>query len=249
MKQPDSPSPPNAGESRAELDGLVVNIELTLISITQGVALYFLIDNARALWLGPRPGDWLYAASGLVVLLLFWSRAMMHTLTLIRWPLEFVHNFFYVACAMFEAIMFAHLGHPAAWFALNAALAVLAECLFIFDQRLIRLRRAEASRAGSAPRAAGTELYALIAADQRLNIRLLVPVLLALYLGAWLVWRQTAADDVASAVTPTSARNLELLLLAFQLIGLLVYLTTSVRQFARLAPLIVRARGEWRSAD
>ena len=35
------------GGSRKELDSMVVEIELTLCSIIQGVALYFLVDNAR----------------------------------------------------------------------------------------------------------------------------------------------------------------------------------------------------------
>jgi hypothetical protein len=36
-------------EARRELDSVVVNIELTLVSIIQGVALFFLTDNARTL--------------------------------------------------------------------------------------------------------------------------------------------------------------------------------------------------------
>ena len=36
-------------DARRELDSVVINIELTLVSIIQGVALFFLTDNARAL--------------------------------------------------------------------------------------------------------------------------------------------------------------------------------------------------------
>ena len=35
------------GKARRKLDSLVVNVELTLTSIIQGVALYFLTDSAR----------------------------------------------------------------------------------------------------------------------------------------------------------------------------------------------------------
>jgi len=42
-----SVNPPS--ESRRELDSTVINIELTLVSIIQGVALFFLTDNARAM--------------------------------------------------------------------------------------------------------------------------------------------------------------------------------------------------------
>lgn len=47
--------------AQAQLDGLVVNIELTLISIVQGVAFSFLADNSRGVLLicnwhsGPMP--------------------------------------------------------------------------------------------------------------------------------------------------------------------------------------------------
>src|SRR5438046_2137975 len=85
--------------SRRELDSTVVNIELTLVSIIQGVALYFLTENARtALSLNNWPAL-LYISAGLCVIFIFWSRSIIHTLTFIKWPLEFGHNFFYIACA------------------------------------------------------------------------------------------------------------------------------------------------------
>ncbi len=70
-----------------ELDTIVLNIELTLISITQGVALFFLIDNARSLLMNGQYFLWPYVLMGLLIIFIFWSRSMMHTLTLIRWPL------------------------------------------------------------------------------------------------------------------------------------------------------------------
>src|SRR5437879_2037428 len=80
--------------SRRDLDSNVVNIELTLASIIQGVALYFLTENARtALSLSNWPAL-LYLSAGLCVIFIFWSRSIIHTLTLIKWPLEFGHNFF-----------------------------------------------------------------------------------------------------------------------------------------------------------
>ena len=85
-------NPPSEG--RRELDSVVINIELTLVSIIQGVALFFLTDNARALLSIQRAGAFLYVAAGLCVIFIFWSRSIIHTLTLIRWPLEFGHNFF-----------------------------------------------------------------------------------------------------------------------------------------------------------
>jgi hypothetical protein len=93
-------------ESRRELDSTVVNIELTLASIIQGVALFFLTDNARASASARHWGNFLYVAAGLCGIFIFWSRSIIHTLTLIKWPLEFRHNFFYIACALGESILF-----------------------------------------------------------------------------------------------------------------------------------------------
>ena len=104
---------------------MVVEIELTLCSIIQGVALYFLVENARAVLSTGQASAWPYVATGLVIILLFWSRSLIHTLTLIRWPLEFVHNFFYIACALVEALVFTKLGDPFTWFVLTAFYAVV----------------------------------------------------------------------------------------------------------------------------
>ena len=101
---------------------MVVEIELTLCSIIQGVALYFLVENARAVLTEGRVSAWPYVATGLIIILLFWSRSLIHTLTLIRWPLEFVHNFFYVACTLVEALAFTHLSDPFTWFVLRVVL-------------------------------------------------------------------------------------------------------------------------------
>jgi hypothetical protein len=58
-------------ESRRELDSAVVNIELSLASIIQGVALFFLTDNARAS-ISARHGEiFIYVAAGLCVNLYF----------------------------------------------------------------------------------------------------------------------------------------------------------------------------------
>ena len=90
----------------------MVNIELTLVSIIQGVALSVLTESSRAPIGDLRFDQWPYVANGLLVILLFWSRSITHTLTLIRWPLEFAHNFLYITCTLIEAITFTDLTDP-----------------------------------------------------------------------------------------------------------------------------------------
>jgi len=219
-------NPPSA--SRRELDSTVVNIELTLASIIQGVALFFLTDNARAIMSVRHWENFLYVAAGLCVIFVFWSRSIIHTLTLIRWPLEFGHNFFYIACALGEAILFSRIDRPLAWFQLSAAYAGVVWLLFIYDMRLIRARIAEARSD------AERTLYARARTDQLLNIRALVPLLFLLNLGcAFGIWRR---PDLFIA------RAGHVWLISIQLVSFIGYLIYIARHFNALAPLVLRSR-------
>ena len=219
-------NPPREG--RQELDSVVVNIELTLVSIIQGVALFFLTDNARGLLSTQHASASLYVAAGLCVIFIFWSRSVIHTLTLIRWPLEFGHNFFYIACALGEAILFSRLDNPLAWFQLSAAYAGIVWLLFVYDMRLIRARIAESRN--DSERA----LYARARSDQLLNVRLLVPLLIALNLvSAFAIWRW---PDLFIA------RACHIWLISIQLLSFIGYLFYTSRCFSAIAPLILTSR-------
>jgi hypothetical protein len=219
-------NPPSEG--RRELDSVVINIELTLVSIIQGVALFFLTDNARGLLSTQHASASLYLAAGLCVIFIFWSRSVIHTLTLIRWPLEFGHNFFYIACALGEAILFSRLDNPLTWFQLSAAYAGVVWLLFIYDMRLIHARLAE-SRADSE-----RALYDRARSDQLLNIRLLVPLLIALNLvAAFAIWRW---PDLFIA------RAGHIWLISTQLLSFIGYLVYTSRYFSAIAPLVLRSR-------
>jgi hypothetical protein len=226
-------NPPSEG--RRELDAVVINIELTLVSIIQGVALFFLTDNARALLSRQHASASLYVAAGLCVIFIFWSRSVIHTLTLIRWPLEFGHNFFYIGCVLGEAILFSRLDSPLAWFQLSAACAGGVWLLFIYDMRLIRARIAE-SRDDSE-----LALYARARCDQLLNIRVLMPLLFCLNLACALaIWRW--ADLFI-------ARGRHIWLVSAQLISFIGYLTYIARYFKTIAPLVLRSHERDKGAN
>src|SRR5260370_36743630 len=107
---------------RERLDNLVINIELTLTSIIQGVALYFLGDTSAHLLIHLSLDQLVYVLNALLLIFLFWSRSIGHTLTVIRWPLDFSHNFFYFSAAMVESVAFtyiADLGNGFAFLALS----------------------------------------------------------------------------------------------------------------------------------
>ena len=217
-----------SSEGRRELDSVVVNIELTLVSIIQGVALFFLTDNARALMSMRHWDALLYVAAGLCVIFVFWSRSVIHTLALIRWPLEFGHNFFYIACALGEAILFTRLDDPLAWFQLSAAYAGVVWLLFIYDMRLIHARIVE-SRDDSEH-----ALYARARSDQLLNIYLLVPLLIVLNLvSSFAIWSR---PDLFIA------RARHVWLIGAQLLSFIGYLFYTSRYFSAIAPLLLRNR-------
>jgi hypothetical protein len=219
-------NPPSEG--RRELDSVVINIELTLVSIIQGVALFFLTDNARALLSKAHASASLYVVAGLCVIFIFWSRSVIHTLTLIRWPLEFGHNFFYIACALGEAILFTRLDNPLAWFQLSAAYAGIVWLLFIYDMRLIHARIAE-SRDDSE-----RALYGSARSDQLLNIYLLVPLLIILNLvSAFAIWRWPGLFIT---------RGHHIWLISIQLLSFIGYLFYTSRYFSAIAPLVLRTR-------
>ena len=215
-------------QSRRELDSTVVNIELTLASIIQGVALFFLTDNARATMSVRHWENFLYLAAGLCVIFIFWSRSIIHTLTLIKWPLEFGHNFFYIACALGEAILFSRLDSPLAWFQLSAAYAGVVWLLFVYDMRMIRARIIESNN--DAERA----LYTRTKADQLLNIWLLVPLLFLLNLACTFA--------ICSRPDFFIARAGHVWLIGAQLVSFAGYLLYVARFFREIAPLVLRSR-------
>lgn len=218
--------------ARSELDSNVVEIELTLTSIVQGVALNFLIDAARNVLSLQQRVFWPYILSGLLTILIFWSRSVIHTLTLIRWPLEFGHNFFYIVCGLGESLLFSRVTNPRAWFALGALYAFIVWLLFIYDLRLLRAR--ERDSAGEV----SNHLYALVTRDQWLNIVALVPALVLVNAGC--------ASLVYLYPDLFLARNGHVWLALLQLIALAIYLFYVLRFFKTLTPLVGRAREEWR---
>ncbi|HEX4638132.1 MAG TPA: hypothetical protein VH170_01450 [Chthoniobacterales bacterium] len=220
--------------ARSELDSTIVEIELTLVSIIQGVALTVLIENARDLISGWQIFFWPYVIAGLLVIFVFWSRAVLHIITVIRWPLEFGHNFLYIACALVEAILFAQIGKPARWFGFGAAFIAIGWTLFVYDLRLIHARMRDSAGPFS------NRLSSRVLRDQWMNIAALLPGIFLLnivFLFAIRAWPEFFI-----------ARNGHVWLIAGELVAFVGYLIYVVRFYVDLAPLIAEARQEWRGS-
>lgn len=211
-----------------DLDGLVLNIEFTLISIIQGVALFFLIDNAHVPLLTLQWPFWPYVATGLLAILIFWSRSILHTLTVIRWPLEFGHTFIYVACTLIEAVAFTQIGNPRAWYAVLTIYAALVWFLFVFDLRIIRRGVAES------PDKAGADLFRLLEKDQFSNIRFLVPSNILFNAAAWAA--------VSHWPDLFLVEGWHMALGIFQLAASLFYTGYSLKFYQKILPLITKTR-------
>jgi hypothetical protein len=220
--------------ARSELDGMIVEIELTLVSIIQGVALYFLIDNARTVLPIEQAIFWPYILTGLLVILIFWSRSVLHILTLIRWPLEFGHNFLYIGCALAECLLFTRLSNPRTWFAFSAIYGVLGWLLFVYDLRLLHAR--ERDSAGEA----SNRLYKIVTRDQWLNISALLPALIFFNL--------LGAICIRTWPEFFLAHNGHIWFAIVQVATFSIYLLYVIRFYADLAPLIAQARDEWRAS-
>ena len=218
--------------ARSELDSMVVEIELTLVSIIQGVALTVLIENAHTVIAERQLFFWLYVVAGLFVIFVFWSRAVLHIITVIRWPLEFGHNFLYIACALIEAILFAQLGKPASWFGFGAAFIAIGWTLFVYDLRLIYARMRDSAGEAS------NRLSARVLRDQWLNIAVLLPAVFLLNFSSAVLIRTWPEVFLMG--------NAHVWLIAVQVLSFAGYLIYVVRFYVSLAPLIVEARHEWR---
>ena len=219
-------------KARSELDSMIVEIELTLVSIIQGVALTVLIENAHAVIGEFQYFFWPYVIAGLLVIFVFWSRAVLHIITVIRWPLEFGHNFPYIACALVEAVLFSQLSKPAAWFGFGAAFVAIGWSLFVYDLRLIRARIRDSAGPVS------NQLSAKVLHDQWLNIAVLLPALVLMNVLFAIVIRRWPDFFLA--------QNGHIWLIAIQIASFVGYLFYVVRFYVDLAPLIAQARREWR---
>ena len=128
-----------------------------------------LADSARTVLTTGRASQCPYAAAGLIIILLFWVRSLIHTLTLMRWPLELGHNCLYIACALLEVLAFTRLSIPFMWSVLLAFSAAAVWLVFVYDLKMVRLRLADCSSPNSC------RLYEEVLRDQWRNIRFIIP--------------------------------------------------------------------------
>lgn len=209
--------------AKSQLDATVIGIELTLISIIQGLALGVLAASAVQPLVQLQWETWPYVLTGLAIILVFWSRSLVHTLSFIGWPLEFGHTFGYFAATLIEAAALSQVGQPTHWFALNTLYAGCVWGLYAWDLRLVRRHADDFESSGE------RALLDDIIHDQRRNIRVLMPLAVAFQGLSW--WLLHAYPQAMLA------GHWHLLLIGLSLAFSLLYLYDGVR--------LLRSRQDW----
>ena len=178
MVEPDNTSELTR-EVKSQLDGMIVGIELTLISIVQGLALSVLAGSAVEPLIKLQVEYWPAIIVGALAILIFWSRSLIHTLSFIGWPLEFGHNFIYFISTLIEVTFLTQIGNPLTWFALQSVYFVIAWFLYLYDLRVVYKHHYDFETVSE------RKLYDDIVADQLLNVRFLMPAGVVYNLAAW----------------------------------------------------------------
>ena len=220
----------------AELDGLVVSTELTVISIIQGIALYFL-TSATIDVVTRRQWEFLpHVLSGLFIIFLLWSRSLVHIFTVIGWPLSLGHNYLYILGTLLESVLFSQVASPLAWWALSTLYTAAMLYLAVYDIGLIRDRGPGGSFRVETQGSKSAELRSLLEAEQCTQAHYVLPGMLAVSAAMTaLHWR---APGWLAEVHGT------LWLGVLQTLGFGLYVAYTVRWCAGLGPRITAARAE-----
>ena len=163
-----------------QLDSLVETIEFTLISVIQGVALYFFINDTKDLLIGHHYESFLYIAIGFLLLCMFWALALFHIISFISWPINFTHLFLYFLVVTFEVLLFESISNPTQWFLWNIFFFMAVWLLFWADYKLLRSKKDRFDKTKI-----GEQFYAKLLWQQKLGVYFLVPAGIVMSLAAW----------------------------------------------------------------
>lgn len=131
---------------REELDAKAVEIDFLVISIIQGFAIQFLASAA----VGPLSTGqfeyWPYIVSGFILILIFWTQAVTHALSFIKWPIDIVHTFLYLLASFFEVMAFSHVANPFKWFVFGGIFLLVTAGMYIYDLSMIKRNKGDYDR-------------------------------------------------------------------------------------------------------
>lgn len=180
---------------RRHLDQMVLDVELVLISVVQGVALSTLAIGSAPLLRAHRMETYAFMGTGVAFVLSFWSVSLIHAISFVRWPMDLVHYFFYFVLAFCECLTFTTMDRPHDWFGFSLACFLVTGALYFYDYRMI-LRRRSDFEGDAASRA----LYEHVIQRQRHEMAVMMPAGIVFSLIAWIVVGRSPGTATTFAV-------------------------------------------------
>lgn len=166
------------------LDGFVVNAEFLLISVIQGGALAAIAVAAAFPFSSFDFALYPYIFSALILILVFWAQAIVHTISFIEWPLDIIHNMLYFIIGFIEIMAFSSLASPLHWFFFILLFFIIAGVLYFYDLKLIKGQRNNFQESE-----ARRKLYQDILKRQKFELYTFVPgVVIYNILCLWLIY-------------------------------------------------------------
>lgn len=211
--------------TKKDLDQIVLNIEFLLVSVVQGVALASLATSSITPINALQIEYWPYIVSGFLLILIFWSGAIIHALSFIDWPLDLTHSFFYFLASFVEVVAFSEMTNPTRWFMLNAAFFAVAAILYRIDLKLIVNHKSEFEKTESKK-----ALYNHIHFQQIYEMKFLVP--------AGFVYNIAAAALIYWYPSIFIDQKLHMFLVIMQILFLLLIFKNSIKSFKKRSKLI-----------
>ncbi len=173
------------GKSKMDrLEEIITDIELLVISVVQGLAVTTLADKAIMPLQNLDFQYWPYIATAFIFILVYWSQAMNHALSFIKWPLSIGHSSLYYLTAIIEFLAFAHITNPLQWFLYTSFFMIVIFFLYICDLGLLRRERATFEKSEE-----GTKLYKHSLKEQLFELKTFVPGAIVFnILATWLIY-------------------------------------------------------------
>ncbi len=207
------------------LNQTVVDIEFLLISVVQGFALSALASSAVTIVANFQWQYLLYVISAFLLILIFWSQAIMHVLGFIRWPLDMTHNFLYFLAGLVEVMAFSQMNNPVMWFGLITLFVVVSALLYLYDLRMIKDCKNDMQKSPS-----GRALYKDLYDEQVYDLKYFVP--------SGLLFNLAALYLVVSYRHLFLTNKYHVILIALQTVFSIIILTRTLNSFKRRAVLI-----------
>ena len=208
-------------------DGISLDIEFLLISVVQGVALSTLALGAAPLLGDLRFETFLYILTSFVLILSFWSQAIIHAISFIDWPIDLPHSFLYFLASFMEVVAFAYLNNPVKWFLFMGVFFLVVVILYAVDLGMIKERR------GKFETKKQVKLYEHVISEQTFEFKTFLP--------AAVIFCFVSAFIIGKFPNLFITQHWHLGLISFQAIFSIYVLLTSFKSYKKRAKLLTEA--------